>query len=246
MRQATITKLLELVQRNYQEIAGQFDQTRQKEIWPEIKILAANLADGASLLDLGCGNGRLIEALRDKKIEYLGLDNSPELIKLAQNNYPAYKFLVGDILKLADVWPALIIKSGTPDKQIKFDYIFCLAVLQHIPSAKLRLQALRAMREALNPGGQLIISVWNLWSPVWRAKRYRTIIFKNYLLKIIGRQDLDFGDLIFPWKNTRGEIVSERYYHAFTKGELLALALKAGFKKIELKKDQYNYWLTIG
>ncbi|MFA5886890.1 MAG: class I SAM-dependent methyltransferase [Patescibacteria group bacterium] len=245
MKVATAKKLLALVKNNYQEIAVNFNTTRRKEIWPEIRAVAAPVKDNDRILDLGCGNGRLLEALKDKKIDYLGLDSSAALIELARQNYPNYKFLVGDILDLADIFKEPSRSSINPIGINKFDYVFCLAVLQHIPGGELRLQVLKLMKEALSARGKIMISVWNLWSPVWKSKHYRGMIFRNYLFKIIGFQDLDFGDLVFPWKNIQGGIISERYYHAFTARELRNLAIKAGFRNIELTKDNFNYWLTL-
>lgn len=237
MKLETAENLLSLVKNNYRQIAAEFDATRQKEIWPEIRTLAAGIKDGRKILDVGCGNGRLLEVFAGKRIEYSGIDNSAELIKLAQQNYPKKKFFVADILNLENV-------SDIPSAS--FDDIFCLAVWQHIPSKELRIKALREMGDKLAAGGEMIISVWNLWSPVWKQKKYRQLIFKNWWRKILGKNDFDFGDLTFPWKNSRGEVVSERYYHAFTKNELRILAKKSGLMIKKLKKDKFNYWLILG
>ena len=217
------------MKRNYQEIAADFNLTRKKEVWPEIKKLAEKVSAGSRVLDVGCGNGRLLEVLPDNKIEYLGLDNSAELVKIASQNYPTQKFLVADILKLESVKE---ISSGT------YDYVFCLAVLQHIPSRELRIEALRQLAVPLNTSGRLILSSWNLWV----SPKHRPLLFKNYGLKIIGRNKLGFNDLLFPWKNAQGEATSERYYHAFTKKELKKLGRLAGLKLISLKRDHYNFW----
>lgn len=229
MKVATRDKLLNLVKNNYQEIAFDFNATRKKEIWPEISRFTEIVKTGDRILDAGCGNGRLLEALKDKATNYLGVDSSSELIKLAQTNYPGKKFIVGDILNLDMV------------AENNFAYVFCLAVWQHIPSRELRLAALKQLAKKISPEGVLIISVWNLW----QQPKYRRQLWKNYWLKIFTRRELGFNDLIFPWKNSRGEAVSERYYHAFTKKELKKLVRLAGLKTIELKRDRYNYWLVL-
>lgn len=229
MDKTTADNLLKIVHDNYNEIAADFNLTRKKEIWPEIAKLAESVKDGDRVLDLGCGNGRLIEALKDKEIEYLGVDNSEELIKLARENYPNYKFIVSDILNLENV------------ESQKFDYIFCLATLQHLPSEELRIKALREMKLLLSDQGRIIISNWNMWA----QRKYRFLILKTFLERIIGKNKLEFGDILFPWKNSRGEIMSERYYHAFRKRELLKLAHQAGFDNIDIYKDGFNYWLIL-
>ena len=222
-------ELLEIVKRNYEEISESFNLTRRKEIWPEIKILAEGIKEGDKILDLGCGNGRLVEALKDKTLEYLGIDASSELISKAKLNYPGYSFLVQDIIDL----------KFNNDK--KYNYIFCLAVLQHIPGTDLRISVLKRMKELLLPGGKIIVSNWNLW----RSKKHRILLIKKYLTKLLGRNELDFGDIIFPWKNSQGEEVSTRYYHGFTAGELRSLSKKAGLKIEKLYRDNYNYWLIL-
>jgi len=229
MKQNTVDKLLVVVKKNYEAIASDFDLTRKKEIWPKMRELTTAVPAGARVLDVGCGNGRLLEALENKEIEYLGLDNSEALVEIARKNYPGKQFRVKDVLNLALI----------PEND--FDYIFCLAVLQHIPSRALRLEALKQMAGKLKPGGELIISVWNLW----KNKKYRPLLLKNYWLKIIGKHSLDFNDLLFPWKNSRGEETSERYYHAFTKKELKKLARLTELKPQKLECDVYNYWYIL-
>ena len=227
MKSEQAEKILNLVKRNYQEIAGNFDATRKKEIWPPIREFAAVVKDGDYVLDAGCGNGRLLEALKNKKIKYLGLDNSAELIKVAQLNYPLNKFREANILNLNNV----------PEKD--FDHIFCLAVWSHIPSPELRVLFLKNLAAKLKPSGRLIISVWNLG----QLPKYRRLILSNYWQKFIGRHELGVRDLIFPWKDSSGQVVSERYYHVFTLREIKRLSIAAGLKIIDIKRDKYNIWV---
>lgn len=232
MKEEKAQELLELVKNNYQDIAADFDATRKKEIWPEIRIFADKVKVGDSVLDLGCGNGRLLEALKGKEIEYIGVDNSFGLIKLAQANYPAERFVVGDALALDNIDSL----AGR-----KYNFIFCLAVLQHIPSEELKVKALRLMADKLTDEGEIIISNWNLWE----HKKYKGILIRRWFLGLFNHGGLAFNDLIFPWNDSRGEQKSRRYYHAFTVKELKRLALSAGLKISVLKKDKYNFWMVL-
>lgn len=227
MKPEQVEKILNLVKRNYQEIAASFDATRKKEIWPRIREFAAEIKDGDSVLDAGCGNGRLLEALKNKNIKYLGLDSSAALIKAARKNYPLQEFREADILYLDN------------ESEKDFDHIFCLAVWQHIPGEELRVKFLKNLAAKLKPSGRLIVSVWNLG----RLPKYRKMILKNYWRKFIGRYELKARDLIFPWKDSSGQAVSERYYHAFTISEIKHLSAIAGLKIIEIKRDKYNIWV---
>lgn len=248
MDKQTQKNLLDIVKRNYKEIADDFDTTRKKYLWPELIKLTEPVKDGDRILDLGCGNGRLIEAFKNKKISYLGVDNSEALIELAKKNYireipriksgakgvPSTaprnnKWAVADILEL----------DKLPEKD--FDYIFCIAVLHHLPGDDLKVKALEQMKNKIKNNGKIIITVWNLWSQV----KFRKLIFKSFLLKLCGKNKLDFGDILFDWKNNKGEKISQRYYHAFTKNELKKLATHAGFKIEKLYKNRFNYYLVL-
>jgi len=222
-------QLLKVVRDNYREIATQFDATRKKYLWPELQKILNSLKDNCRLLDVGCGNGRLIENLKNKKISYLGVDSSEELIKLAITNYPGYSFKVGDILKLTAI------------TEQRFDLVISVAVLHHLPSKELRLEALKQLKTMVASDGQIVFSVWKLWS----NKKYQKYLWRSFFKKITLRSQLDFGDILFPWKNDKGEPVSERYYHVFTKRSLKNLVKTAGFKNFKLYDDHYNYWVII-
>jgi SAM-dependent methyltransferase len=233
MNKQTQKNLLNLVKKNYEEIAPDFDLTRQKEPWPELLKLTSLIKNNDSILDVGCGNGRLIDAFGNKSIRYIGVDNNPKLINIAKKNYELriknYEFFIGDILDLGKI------------PQINFDYIFCVAVLHHLPGQDLRIQALKQLKNKVKPDGKIIISVWNLWS----QKKYRNLIIKHSLLKILRKNKMDWGDIIFEWKNSEGKSLSERYYHAFTKWELKKIVHQANLKISRLDKDKYNYYLIL-
>jgi SAM-dependent methyltransferase len=222
-------KILELVKRNYEEIAEDFDATRKKAPWPELQKIIGGLPPGAKILDAGCGNGRLAGLLPESGVNYLGFDQSEVLLEKARRNNPGFKFVSGNLLTL----------SQFPDRD--FSHIFCIAVLQHLPSADLRQETIKQLATKLAPGGQLIISAWNLWSQPWS----RRLLFRARWLKILGRNKLDYDDLIFPWKNARGQIISQRYYHAFTDREWRRLADVSGLKTMTRYKDRHNYWLIL-
>jgi len=56
---------------------------------------------------------------------------------------------------------------------------------------------------------------------------------------------MDLGDLLFDWKNSAGQAVSQRYYHAFTKRELKKISKQAGLKIERLYQDKYNYYAVL-
>src|SRR3989344_5484974 len=99
MKPEAAQKILEQTKKSYNTIAKDWDRTRQT-LWPSWKDFLKYIKDGDKILDVGCGNGRLIKLFENVNIDYTGIDNSEELIKIAKNNYPNQNFLVGEILQL--------------------------------------------------------------------------------------------------------------------------------------------------
>jgi len=207
--------LLDKTQADYNRIASHFSNTR-KYIWDDLKYFKKFAQDKDRILDLGCGNGRLLELFKNKDIEYIGIDNSKELIKIAKQKYPDANFQVGSALNL-------------PFKGNSFDKVFSIAVLHHIPSKKFRIQFLQEAKKVLKPNGLLILTVWNLWN-----KKCLRLHLKHIGLKIVGKSKLDFKDIFYPWKSQQGKVLAQRYIHCFTKRELEGLFKKAGFQIKEI------------
>lgn len=220
--------LLKNTRENYDKIAEEFSRTRAV-VWTDILPLAKYAEPGDKILDLGCGNGRLLELFQDKNIEYIGADNSEKLIVIARekanniNQKVRTNFIVADALKLP-----------FPDNY--FDKIYSIAVFHHIPSEEYRLEFLREVKRVLKQDGLLILTVWNLWS--WKnfpkllfPSRWNNprLVVKYTLLKILGRSKLDFKDAFVPWGKT-----CQRYIHQFTQRGLKNLVSRASFAVQEI------------
>lgn len=198
-------EILNQTRENYNQIAQEFSEKR-KFLWKDLAPLLQYITKGDKVLDLGCGNGRLFQALENKAVDYLGVDNSEELISIAQTKYPEAKFQTASGLNL-------------PFGENSFDKIVCIAVLHHIPSNDLRLKFLREAKRVLKPDGLLVLTVWKL-----KQRKSLKLALKYTFLKIVGKSQLDFGDVLVPWADT-----CQRYIHQFTKQGLRKLVQKAGF-----------------
>lgn len=77
-----------------------------KENWDAIatrhrELLADLIKPNESVLDAGCGWGRLLELMpNDWRGDYLGVDLSPDLIDLARKENPTHSFIVADLRKI--------------------------------------------------------------------------------------------------------------------------------------------------
>jgi tRNA (uracil-5-)-methyltransferase TRM9 len=206
MRPDIAQKLLTKVKQDYASISSGFDATRQQS-WGEFDFFTPYLEQGTDILDLGCGNGRLYDALKDYDISYTGVDNNVSLLEHAKNSHPKVAFLEADMLELP-----------FPDES--FDNIWSIASFHHIPSRELRLRALHEMERVLRPAGHLIITTWNLWQ-----KKYRKHVWRA-LMKKLKFGPYDWNDTFIPW-GSEGKTL--RYYHAFRMKELRQEVEDAGF-----------------
>ena len=210
MKKEYAEKLLKQTTENYNLIAKDFSRTR-RFIWDDIKPLANFTVPGERVLDIGCGNGRLLQVFRDIDVDYTGVDSSEKLIEEAKMHYPNARFHVYDALRL-------------PLQTNYFDKAYAIAILHHIPSHEMRLRFLREAKRVLRQDGLLILTVWDLWT--WKGVGR---MLKTFLFKTAGCTHLDFKDVTIPWGKT-----CDRYIHAFTKGELKKLVKEAGFKVKEV------------
>lgn len=215
-----IERLQHSNQKAYEDIQQSFDKTRQSPP-REMAEYAAEVHSGFHVLDLGCGNGRLLKALPSVNFEYEGIDGNAYLLQKAREAFPNRTFTHA---KLEDV---VLAPSA-------YDVIFCSATLHHMVTRKDRLHLLQKCHGALTEGGVLIVSVWNLWQPQY----IQYILAKPHL-------KLSWNDFFIPWKADTTMVW--RYYHGFTKGELSRLFAHAGFRNYSittLRGDtsrRYNY-----
>lgn len=236
--------LLEKTKKDYNLIAGEYSETRHFT-W-DVESLAQYAIPGEKILDLGCGNGRLLEVLKDKNIDYIGLDNSEKLIEIAKRNYlhpPKFSVFVKNevVSNEGKIWRArakfqVSDALDLPFSDNFFDKVFSTRVLPHIPSKEFQLQFLKGAKRVLKPGGLLILTAWYVYG--LSIKRNFLLMLKNAFLKIVGKSELDFGDALIPWNRK-----VMRYYHFFTKRELQNLAEESGFKIKKIWTTPFDIYL---
>ncbi|MBI4835827.1 MAG: class I SAM-dependent methyltransferase [Candidatus Abawacabacteria bacterium] len=144
----------------YNTIADHFSKTRSF-IWPELKAFLPYIPEQSHVIDIGCGNGRLIELLASKSCTYLGIDQAEDLLYEAKQKWPNYTFERADMT---------LYHYGSN----RFDCAFFIASLHHLASNEEQIKVLKRVHRALNPQGKLFITVWNMWQA-----KYRKYIMKS-------------------------------------------------------------------
>lgn len=101
-------------------------------------------APGAAVLDLGCGNGALSGALRDRGYRVTGLDTSGEQLAAARRAFPDIPFLQADAAGFSLPEPV--------------DAVFSNAVLHWIDRER-QPDMMRCVHRALRQGGQFVFEL---------------------------------------------------------------------------------------
>ena len=119
---------------------------------PAVLDLAGDVA-GRRILDVGCGAGPLLAALRERGAIVTGVDSSAKMLELARQRLGD-----GADLHLADLSSPLPFPDGAFD-----DVIACL-VLHYLEDWT---APLAELRRVLTPGGRLIVAVNHPPSTSW-------------------------------------------------------------------------------
>jgi len=149
---------------------------------------------GASIVDLGCGGGRLLHFLKDRGYHRLqGIDISLEQVRLARQVIPE--------VKESDILDFLV------EHRDCFDLILGLDIIEHFKKEE-ALQFLDGCYSALKTNGRLILQTPNAESPFYGAIRYgdftHEICFTpnsiTRLMQLCGFQDIEVREQgPIPW-----------------------------------------------
>jgi ubiquinone/menaquinone biosynthesis C-methylase UbiE len=138
-------------------VGGEYEKVGEVE---KNILVFAGLRDGMSIVDLGCGSGRLASALgRSCNIAYLGTDVVPSLIEYARKRSPKdFRFVLHHALSLP-----------SPDSSL--DIVCAFSVFTHLFHEETYLYLEDCLR-ALKPGGCLVFSFLEFSEPThWRFFR---------------------------------------------------------------------------
>lgn len=184
----------------YDAIAKTFSHTRDKP-WVEMDYFKEIVTEG-SIIDLGCGNGRIYDLFMDNpKIKYTGVDFSEKLIELARDRYKDIKENKPELI-VADMNEYKIKPQG-------YDAIFLIASYHHILDKKERMVLLKNISQGLKDNGIVILTVWNLWN----SKTFKKVL-ASWGRKVLRKEGGGIFDINYPF-NDFGKI-SYRPYKMFT------------------------------
>lgn len=151
---------------------GNFSQSRSLSwgyiYWSYVEYVCGQAAqiDPENVVEIGCGDGRVITEMMRRKIgkTHTGIDYSGRAIALARALNEGVRFLCIDITDSAG-------KSEDDPLWGKYDLAILVEVLEHIHPDETA-HFIESVRAALRPGGRLIVTVPSVNKPL-NKKHFR-------------------------------------------------------------------------
>lgn len=208
---------------NYDLYAHTFSQSRKGMKWEEITYFLdtyKNSINQKNILDIWCGNGRLLEHLQKSSFEnynYIWIDSSLGIIAEAKKIFPNTDFFVCDMMDLETLW------------RKDFEAIFFIASFHHLQTIEERLKVLESVKNIIKKWSTLFMTNWALESEM-NFQKYHSCIIPDSKNKFWSQ---DFIIKI-------GEF--DRYYHSFSLEELEYLFKTTWYEILEnrLFENQRN------
>ena len=205
------------------------------------EFLSPHLNQESTILDYGCGYGRLTKTIANKGFANVtGIDNSSEMIKRAQKEFPNLNFQhqSESVLDFSDQ---------------HFDLVLLFAVLTCIPMDKDQDELLRELKRVIKPNGLFYISDFLVNSDQRNTNRYESTSYQPYGVfelpegVILRHHTLEYlKSVVFA----DFEILYENIYEVTTmngnKSSAVQLAGKKRYtrKRIPIKKPIVSYCPT--
>jgi SAM-dependent methyltransferase len=124
----------------YEDVWAELPEDPEPWAWQRRRgLLLADAQPGERVLDLGCGAGRFVAALRDHGADAVGVDLAEGALERARRNVPGAEFLATT--------------GELPDSSV--DLVWCSEVLEHVPDTA---GLLSEARRVLRTGGRLLIT----------------------------------------------------------------------------------------
>jgi SAM-dependent methyltransferase len=187
LRQVTI----DTYNQSAQALSDYFKGIGAREKYIDIAFELADNHTAPSVLEIGCGDGRDAAAIVRRTPNYIGLDISEELIKLARDQIPGAAFEVADVAEF--------------DFPLGVDIVFAFASLLHLNKSELQ-TVFAGISRALRPGGIFYIS--SKYSPEYteevKTDQYGRRLFYFYNAEIMSELAGQAFTTVKTWREVHG------------------------------------------
>lgn len=143
-----------IVDKFYNENYKKFSDTRFC-LWDVVRDFGNNFTSSSIVLDAGCGNGKNIKYFQHK-CNVIGIDKCENLVNICIEK--GYQVTNEDVTSLS-------FQNNT------FDFIMSIAVIHHIDTEEMRVNAIKELIRVLKPGGKLLITCWAFEADEYSKKK---------------------------------------------------------------------------
>ena len=159
-------------------------------------LLTTELNTGASVLEMGCGTGRLLHHLASNQFDLYGIDMSPGMLAVAKERLGGAERKIS--LQESNA-------TETPFEAATFDAIYSILVVNLIPEYE---KMFKEAARLIKPGGVFVFNIPNLESVYFLGGLY-----VNFRGKTVGSNEA--GHRYSHWFRSsewRGALVELRFY----------------------------------
>ncbi|MBD3156085.1 MAG: methyltransferase domain-containing protein, partial [Candidatus Aenigmarchaeota archaeon] len=173
--------------------------------------------------DIACGNCRNLLPPTKKGLSCVGIDFSKGMIKegkkYAKKRGMKINLIIGDLTNL-------------PLKENIASTIIYTSSITHLRTKKERLKSLKEVKRIGKTDLRMILSIWNRWQPKFLWKLLKAFLFGRY------------PNVYVDW-NYHGA-THKRFYHLYSKNEMLKDLKKVGLKSEKIIKDDHGgIWFWV-
>ncbi|WP_372724328.1 class I SAM-dependent methyltransferase [Novipirellula sp.] len=185
------------------------DQSILKEVFP------GTLSDDSSLsltsiVDLGCGSGRVAMELANRGYQVVGVDLSQRMLEVMMTKASQLALQ----RQIHAIRANLVQLDCFADQSI--DHAVCLfSTLGMIQGRRNRQQMLRHVARIVRPQGRLVLHVHNRWSALREPGGWRSLV--RSWVKSRWQSDHEFGDSVYQYRG-----LEKMFMHRFSKRELMS------------------------
>ncbi len=138
-----------------------------------LRLLSHIIPEGSEVLEVGCGTGQLLAAL--KPARGVGIDISARMLEIARSRYGKLRFVQDD--------------CETMSLKEKFDYIVISDTLGYLEDIQ---KAFQQVRQACHPDTRLIITYHSfLWQPLLSLAEALRLKMPQVRLNWLNREDIE-------------------------------------------------------
>jgi len=201
-----------------QDIDSAFHRRRKDLTVDLVREAVSSVQRTPRLLDLGCGQGHITEAIRQAlhSADVTGLDYSISAIDYAHAHFPEIDFAVGDAYE-------------SPYAQGFFDVVVCNNLWEHVPDPLLLLSRIKRI---LRPGGHIVLST---------PSRYRVA----NLVRILRGKSVMLMSPHHVTEYTVGQVVEQLAYGGFQVRRILSRPISGGSLKAEVVRRLLAMWMAL-